>query len=214
MGLIIIRNKSLQGLLIGLWGAYLVYGLFFDYHIGTHDYYHLPLIAITALSMAPLVGFASARIAAGVSRPWKQWLLVATFIYALFSGAWLARSQLAAVDYRPQSAMWGEIGDLLGHGPNVVALTPDYGSPLAYWGWQNAIIWPSTGDEEYRQARGGQIDFEELFSKLTRGNTYFLVTDFDELGRQPDLEQRLSQFASFARGKGYVIYDLEAPQVR
>ena len=95
----------------------------------------------------------------------------------------------------------------------MVALTPDYGSPLAYWGWQNAIIWPSTGDEEYRQARGGQIDFEELFSKLTRGNTYFLVTDFDELGRQPDLEQRLSQFALFARGNGYVIYDLEAPQV-
>ena len=43
VGLMSIRNKSLQGLLIGLWGAYLVYGLFFDYHIGTHDYYHLPL---------------------------------------------------------------------------------------------------------------------------------------------------------------------------
>ena len=130
---------------------------------------------------------------AGITRSWSQWVLVASFLYVVFSGAWQARSQLAAVDYRPQAAMWAEIGDLLGHGPNVVALTQDYGSRWPYWGWQNAIIWPSTGDDEYRQARGGQIDFDERFNRLTLGNTYFLVTDFDELGRQPDLERRLSQ---------------------
>ena len=107
--------------------------------------------------------------------------------------------------------MWAEIGNVLDHGPNVVALTQDYGSRLAYWGWQNSIIWPSTGDAEYRDARGGQIDFKELFSKLTLGNTYFLVTDFDELARQPALAQRLSGYAVFASGEGYVIYDLEAP---
>jgi hypothetical protein len=107
--------------------------------------------------------------------------------------------------------MWSEVGDRLGHGPNVVALTQDYGARLAYWGWQNAIVWPSIGDAEYRRARGGQIDFEEQFDKLTLGNAYFLVTDFDELARQPDLEERLSRFAVFAKGDGFVIYDLEAP---
>ena len=32
-----------------------IYGFTFAYHIGTHDYYQLPLIPILALSIAPLV---------------------------------------------------------------------------------------------------------------------------------------------------------------
>ncbi|HET6845576.1 MAG TPA: glycosyltransferase family 39 protein [Anaerolineales bacterium] len=212
LGLMAARQKSNRWMLGALWLAYLVYGLFFDYHVATHDYYHLPLIAIVALSIAPLAEFAWEQVEARASNALGQWATVALFAYAALSGAWVARSQLAAVDYRPQAAMWTEIGDVLAHGPNVVALTQDYGSRLAYWGWQNAIIWPSTGDADYRQARGGSIDFEELFAKLTLGNKYFLVTDFDELARQPALKDRLSAYAVFASGEGYVIYDLEAPQ--
>ena len=211
LGLIITGHKSLRWLLIGLWGAYVIYGLFFDYHVATHDYYHLPLVALVSVSVAPLAEGVWAQFPGSTSAPRRTWALMAMLIYAGFSGAWQARSQLAAVDYRPQATMWSEIGDALGHGPNVVALTQDYGSPLAFWGWQNAVIWPSSADAEYRQARGGQIEFEEQFIKLTLGNTYFLVTDFDELHRQPELQQKLSQFAVFAHGNGYVIYELEAP---
>jgi len=212
LGLIIARQKSIRWMLGALWMAYLVYGLFFDYHVATHDYYHLPLIAVAAVSLGPAVELMWRRLTAQRWTPLSQWALVAVFGYVLFSGAWAARSQMAAVDYRPQTATWAEIGEVLGHGPNVVALTQDYGSPLAYWGWQNAIIWPSTGDAEYRSARGGRIDFQELFTKLTFGNKYFLVTDFEEMARQPELEARLSRFAIFARGKDFVIYDLEAPE--
>jgi hypothetical protein len=130
-------------------------------------------------------------------------------IYGLFAGVWEARSQLKAVDYRPQAAMWAKIGDLLAHGPNVVALTQDYGSRLAYWGWQNAVIWPNSGDTDYHEARGASIGFAELFSNLTFGNSLFLVTDFAELERQPQLESRLAAFAVRAQGDGYIIYDLQ-----
>jgi hypothetical protein len=212
LGLMAARRKPMRWMLGALWSAYLLYGLLFDYHIATHDYYHLPLIAVVAVSIAPLVDVVWERLSGRASRPLTQWALVAIFGYVVFSGAWVARSQLAAVDYRPQAAMWTEIGEVLGHGPNVVALTQDYGSRLAYWGWQNAITWPSTGDAEYREARGGQIDFEELYAKLTLGNTYFLVTDFDELARQPALGDRLSRLKVFAKGGGYVIYDLQAQQ--
>ncbi len=211
LGLMITSQRSLRWLLTGLWGAYVIYALFFDYHVATHDYYHLPLVAIASVSMAPLAEGVWAQFVGRPPYPRTQWALVGMLMYAGFSGAWQARSQLAAVDYRPQAGMWHEIGDALGHGPNVVALTQDYGSPLAFWGWQNAIIWPSSADAEYRQARGGRIDFEEQFTKLTLGNTYFLVTDFDELHRQPELAQRLSHFTVFASGNGYIIYDLEAP---
>lgn len=210
LGLIVARQKSMRWMLGGLWTAYLLFGLFFDYHIATHDYYHLPLIAVAAVSLGPVVETLWGQLTARSWTPMGQWALIVVFGYAVFSGAWEARSQLAAVDYRPQTAMWSEIGEVLGHGPNVVALTQDYGSPLAYWGWQNAIIWPSTGDAEYRTARGGKIDFDELFTKLTVGNKYFLVTDFAELAQQPELAARLSRLGVFAKGEGYVIYDLEA----
>ena len=122
-----------------------------------------------------------------------------------------ARAQLKAVDYRPEAKMWERVGDLLGHGPNVVALTQDYGSSLEYWGWQNALIWPNSGDTDYHEARGASISFGELFSNLAAGNQYFLVTDFPELERQPLLEARLSGFSVFAHGPGFTVYDLQRP---
>ena len=212
VGFFLVRERHFRWMLAGLWLGYLVYGCFFDYHVATHDYYQLPLIALVAISISSGVDLVWQQLSAWLTRPLGQWALVAAFAYVLLSGAWSARSQLAGVDYRPQAAVWTRIGAALDHGPNVVALTQDYGSRLAYWGWQNANIWPSTGDAEYRTARGGRIDFNELFSKLTLGNKYFLVTDFDELARQPDLQARLADFAVFAQGEGYIIYDLEAPR--
>lgn len=197
-------------MLASLWIAYLVYGLFFDYHVATHDYYHLPLITIVAVSLAPTAELLWERAASSLRDPWRYLILTALFVFLALAGAWQTRATLAAVDYRPQAAMWSEIGERLNHGPNVVALTQDYGSRLAYWGWQNAIIWPSSGDVEYRQVRGGQVDFDEQFQKLTSGNTYFLVTDFEELQRQPELQSRLTRLPVFAEGQGYVIYELGA----
>jgi hypothetical protein len=36
----------------------------------------------------------------------------------------------------------------------------------------------------------------------------FVVTDFDELERQPLLKGKLSGYPIFAEGDGYIIYDL------
>jgi len=212
LGLLVVHKKALHLMLMGLWIAYLLYGVFFDYHVATHDYYHLPLIALVAVSAAPVASLMMERLARFTTRSWARSAVVGIFLYSVFAGAWDARGRLSAVDYRPQTAMWNEIGERLDHGPNVVALTQDYGSRLAYWGWQNSITWPNSGDMDYREARGGSIGFEELFEKQTRGNTYFLVTDFEELARQPALRDRLGGYAVFAQGDGYVIYDLESPR--
>jgi hypothetical protein len=211
LGLLLVRSRALRSLLTGLWLAYVLFGLFFDYHVATHDYYHVPLVAIVAVSAAPVAGLLMEQMVRYATRPAARVAVLGIFLYGVFAGGWDARAGLAAVDYRPQASMWHEIGERLEHGPNVVALTQDYGSRLAFWGWQNSIIWPNSGDTDYREARGGSIEFEELFVKLTLGNTYFLVTDFDELERQSALKERLGAYAILARGDGYVIYDLEAP---
>ena len=42
--------------------------------------------------------------------------------------------------------------------------------------------------------------------------SYFLVTDFDEFNRQPELKERLfSLYPVSAEGDGYLIFDLKNP---
>jgi len=211
VGLLLVRDPRKRPFFLGLWIAYFLFGLFFDYHVATHDYYHLPLIGIVAVSIAPVADLTMSQLRRLTGNPFARAAVLGIFAYAVLSSVWDARGQLKAVDYRPQASMWAKIGDSLDHGPNVVALTQDYGSRLAYWGWQNALIWPNSGDTEYHEARGGSIDFGEQFSKLTTGKVYFLVTDFAEFKRQPQLQARLSEFAVYAQGDGYTIYDLQEP---
>ena len=151
LGLLTVRSRAFRWMLAGLWGGYVLFGLFFDYHVATHDYYHLPLIALVAVSIVPVAAALAGELIPKTPRPWVRIGIVAILLYAAFGGAWDARTQLSATNYRPQAGMWAEIGDRLDHGPNVVALTQDYGSRLAYWGWQNTVVWPYLGDFEYRQ---------------------------------------------------------------
>ncbi|HEX8991722.1 MAG TPA: glycosyltransferase family 39 protein [Anaerolineales bacterium] len=211
LGLLIVQDRRTRSFLLGLWAAYVLFGLFFDYHVATHDYYHLPLIPLVGISLAPVAAWCFSRLAE-VSR--DRWMRLAAFLVLLFglvTAVWNTRNDMKSVDYRPQAAMWAQIGDLLGHRHNVAALTQDYGSRLAYWGWQDALIWPNSGDIDYHAVRGGPINLAERFQALTRGSKYFLVTDFTELDRQPDLKQRLAGYAVYAQGDGYVIYDLQRP---
>ena len=210
LGLVFVQERSVRIFLFGLWGAYLLFGLYFDYHVASHDYYHLPLIPLVAVSLAPVADWAMSRLAELTLQRWARLAAVVALFYGLLSVVWDVRNQMKSVDYRPQAAMWAEIGEKLSHGPNVIALTQDYGTRLAYWGWQDAIIWPNSGDIDYHEARGASFDLAERFDKLTHNSTYFLVTDFDELNRQPQLRQQLAGFAIYAQGDRYVIYDLTA----
>ena len=205
-----VRERRARFLIYGLWIAYILFGLYFDYHVATHDYYHLPFIPIVAVSLAPIVDWVLSQLAGLTS---KQWMRFAAFIilsYGVFATAWDIRNQMKSVDYRPQATMWAQIGDTLGHGGGVVALTQDYGSRLAYWGWQDAGIWPNSGDIDYQGVRGGSFDFNKTFNELTKDQFFFLITDFAELNRQPQLKEKLVNFAVYAQGNGYVIYDLTA----
>jgi hypothetical protein len=122
---------------------------------------------------------------------------------------WQVRVQMLSVDYRPQEEYWASVGDAVGHMPSVVALSQDYGYPLVYWGWQRATIWP-----EYRGGvfSGNTSGIEKRFNILTKDQIYFLVTDFDELSLQPELEEYLyTNYPTHGDGDGYIIFDLTQP---
>lgn len=211
LGLLLVDSKPTRSFLLGLWAAYLAFAIFFDYHISTHDYYSLPLVPIAALALTPLADALLARSVERIGNSLHKLLAASILTLCLLAALWTSRAALKSVDYRPQAAFWNQIGETV-RGHRVVALTQEYGLPLAYWGWTGAANWPDSSDIEYHALRGGNASFEKSFERLTKNKDLFLVTDLADLKRQPDLQARLSLFSIFAEGDGYIIYDLQTPR--
>jgi hypothetical protein len=105
-----------------------------------------------------------------------------------------------------------EIGDHFEGSARIIALTQDYGSRLQYWGWQTVATWPYVGDAGYANIRGGVFTFDDLFDRYASKMSYFLVTDFEEFNKQPELKERLSaSYPVYWEGNGFVIFDLKKP---
>jgi hypothetical protein len=208
LGLLLVNDKPVRVFLLGLWGAYFAFAIFFDYHISTHDYYSLPLLPIAALALTPLADAVFARLVERIGNPLHKTLAASILTLGLVAVLWTSRVALKSTNYRPQAEFWNQIGETV-RGHRVVALTQEYGLPLAYWGWTGAANWPDSSDIEYHALRGGDASFEKTFTRLANNKELFLVTDFADLKRQPDLQARLSTFAIFAEDDGYIIYDLQ-----
>jgi hypothetical protein len=212
LSLFLVKDGRTRMFLFGLWAAYILFGLFFNYHIATHDYYHLPLIPIVGLSLAPLGDWFFARLREATVQRWTRSAVYLILIFGLFSVVWDVRNQMKTVDYRPEADTWAEIGEQFHHSTRVIALTQDYGSRLEYWGWRRFSNWPYSGDTAYANIRGGVFTFDDLFERYSAKMSYFLVTDFEEFNRQPQLKERLFTFYPvYAEGDGYLIFDLKHP---
>jgi hypothetical protein len=212
LSLLLVQDRQFRVFLYGLWGSYILFGLFFNYHIATHDYYHLPFIPIVGLSLAPLGDWFFTRIREATLHPWARVGVWVILIFGLFSALWDVRNQMKSVDYRPDAVMWAEIGDQFDEKARIVALTQDYGSRLEYWGWRESANWPYRGDAGFTNIREGVFSFDDLFNRYSSKMSYFLVTDFEEFNQQPELKERL--FGSYpvsAEGDGYLIFDLKNP---
>lgn len=206
LGLLFFDEKK-RRFLLGLWIGYATFGLYFNYHISTHDYYSLPLIPIAALSLAPLAEFFFAKLAELTSTKLLRFSAFVFLGFGLIAVIWNTRNQLNAVDYRPEAAMWAEISHVT-DGYNLAGLTQDYGARVAYFGWRTITSWPAYGDLLYSTERGGTRDLEEQFAEITSKKDLFLVTDFNDLARQPLLKAKLESYPIFADGDGYVVYNL------
>ena len=207
LGIFFFDNEK-RRFILGLWAGYVIFGIYFNYHIASHDYYSLPLIPIAALSIAPLADLFFKQLAKLTTSHWSRFTVYCLLLTGIFFSLWSTRTQLNAVDYRPQAAMWAEIGQTV-EGYTIAGLTQDYGSRMAYWGWRYITTWPSYGDLLYRDdLLGGRRDFEKQFTNIVAKKDLFVVTDFVDLDRQPFLKEKLKEYPIFAEGDGYIIYDL------
>jgi len=207
LGFFLAPDRRFRSLLFGLWGAYLIYGLYFDYHSATHDYYQLPLIPIVAVSLAPLGGWFFARLAEATVQGALRVAAYAILVIGMVMMVWNVRNQMKTADYRKDAVMWTQIGQLI-RDKSVIGLVEDYGSPLEYWGYRTIPTWPYTGDTKYLM--GGKFPTEELFKEYSSKKDLFLITDFEELDHQPALKEILKKYPILENGDGFVIYGLRA----
>jgi len=196
--------------LLGMWAGYLVYGLTVPYQMYTHSYYHLQLIPILALSLAPVAQVVLERLTQQ-KLFWKV-LFAGVALLAIVYSSWVAITILKAEDFRNQPAYWQKIGSLLPTDGKIVALTQDYGYRLLYYGWRKVTLWQTSGEQELADLRGREKEFENSFTNKIDGKDYFLITAFNQLNDQPKLQTMLSSsYPVFAEGNGYLIYDLVHP---
>ncbi len=206
-GFFLTNDKRLRTFMFGLWGAYLIYSLYFDYHSATHDYYQLPFIPIAAVSLSPIGSWFFAHLTEATVQRYQRAAAYLILILGMFMVIWNVRNQMKAVAYRPQAAMWAQIGQEI-QDKSVVGLVQDYGARLEYWGWRTIPTWPYTGDFTAMDNRNVQFSFDKVFNDYAARKDYFLVTDFDELNNQPQLKAHLARFPIYLEGDGYKIYDL------
>lgn len=210
VGVLIARSRA-RSLLAGLWAGYALYGLFLPYQMYTHNYYHLQLVPIIALSLASLGQLVYERL---VQQP-AFWRLLFTGIalVGLVYPSWVSIAEQKKSDYRNEPAYWQEIASYLPTDGKIVALTQDYGYRLMYYGWRKVTLWPTRGERSLASLRGNEKEFETYFTKRTEGKSYFLITAFGQFNDQPDLKEFLNQhYPVVAEGDGYIIYDLLNPQ--
>jgi 4-amino-4-deoxy-L-arabinose transferase-like glycosyltransferase len=204
---IALANPRSRALLAGLWLGYILYGLTLPYQMYTHTYYHLQLVPILALSLAPAVEPLIEKITE------QKWVWKAVALLGLAAAAiyWSMTSIITfrQDNFRNDPAFWRKIGSQLPSDGRTLGLTQEYGFPLAYYGWRKVTVWPIIGERQLAAMRGDSKVFEDYFKKKSESMSYFLVTAFNQLDQQPDLKDYLAQnFPVFAKGEGYLIFDL------
>jgi len=211
IGIFYFDQKDKIKFVLGLWLGYLIFGFVFAYYFGTHDYYHLSLIPIVAISSAPIGEALWEKLQVIRPNRFARVSVGVILIAGLAVNLWNIRNLLHKTDYRPQEETWKNIGEVLGHNSSVIALTQDYGYRLEYFSWINpAEYWPYRGDTGLRELAGiPQPEFDTRFADQTKGMDFFLVTDMVELEAQQNLKKYLFEnFSIFIQENGFVIFDL------
>jgi hypothetical protein len=216
IGFFLYAQKEKRIFIACLWAGYFLFLLVFSYFFMTHDYYHISLVPITALTIAPLIDFLWEKLKSTNKDRLARAGLVLVLLFGLGANLWNVRQTLHKADYRPLAETMAKIGEKIGPNVSTVALTQDYAGPIFFYGWIFPAYWPYTSDDNYRALAGISVgDFTQRFSDLTAGKEYFIVTDFVEFDKQPQLKEFLStHYPIHDEGDGYAIYDLLHPVVQ
>jgi hypothetical protein len=202
VGTMLVPRGPYRTLLLGLWLGYALFAVAFTYHMVTHDYYHLPYIALIAFGVAALFHVLEQWLRPRLGARVVTALAALTTIAMAIIGSAAAWPRLGVADAAERVERYAQIGELTRHSSRVVFLDLEYGYPLMYHGEVSGDFWPNT-DDLAAEAFGGMpaIDAETRFARdyADFGATHFVVTDLESLAAQPDLGRWLDTHATPVR---------------
>jgi hypothetical protein len=188
------RDRVARRVLAALFAGYLMFAVVFTYHMPTHDYYHLPYLAVTALGVGALL----ARLERWIPKPAVA-LLCAIIAVAGSIAAW---PRLRLDDAANFARIYEEIGGLAEHDTKALFLDTEYGFALMYHGEISGDSWPNNDDLAAEAIDGrAAIDAEARFARDYEAwqPRFFIVTDLGSLASQPDLQALLDRRATPVR---------------
>ena len=211
MGVYLAKPGKDRSLLLGTLLGYLVYGFVFSYHISTHNYYQLQLFVFISLSLAVVAKALFQQLTEiNAGAVFARLFVTGVILFGIGSEMWNVRVELVRQDFRAEAQFWADLGNELGHKTQVIGLTQDYGHRLAYWGWKDIELWPTSGDQNLRELAGKAKTFDDVFAERVAGKQYFVVTHFNQFDNQPDLKDKLfNTYPVIEQNSEYIIFDLQ-----
>ena len=210
----LVLDRRPRALLGALWAGYVVFDAAVNYRTATHDYYHLPLVAIVALALGLGGGVLVRRMAATSFPAWLRTASCAVVLAALVGAAALVGGGASSLEpphgRGPEHvAANARIGDLTGHSDRILAVTPTYGADLTYDGDVVSAEYPSPADASLLAAQGDPVGSPATIIEAS-GARWFAVTDVHTFAALPELQAELrAHHRLVERGEGWALWELE-----
>jgi hypothetical protein len=207
LGFILLRDNLTRLLVTGLAIGYFVFGLFFTFHIHTHPYYHIQLLPLIGICIAPILATIGNALKKMSGANWWAPALAGLLLAVYFSSRDVRSTLYTTTFEDPRLA--SEIGDVVDHSSRAVFVAYHYGLPLEYYGQISGMPWPvSIDDPFYRRPDERELSVQERMNGLGFVPEYFIITHFDLFNRKhQDLKAYLrANCRLYAQTDQYLIY--------
>jgi hypothetical protein len=213
LGTLVFRRGWPKAFVLGLWAGYFAMCFLFNYTICTHDYYHLPLVPIVALSLGPIASLILERVNRETrSWYWRLTVWAVLFVILFLSAGTSVQARRKLPDFENDVHMAQSIGDEVAHSTRTIVLDPYEGKPLMYYGEFSGEWWPYWYDIRDEKLWGQrEMSVEERLNLLSLNNSpeCFIITDLVEFEGQEDLQEFLTtRFSILVERDEYLIFDL------
>jgi hypothetical protein len=183
LGFSLLRNNLSRFLVVGLAFGYFFFGLFFTFHIHTHPYYHIQLLPIIGICIAPIIVSTGNALKQMSSKNWWAPVL-AGFLLAVYFSSIDVRDTLYSTTFEEPKLAY-EIGEHVDHSSKAVFVAYHYGLPLEYYGQISGTPWPvSIDDPFYRRPDEKELTVRTRLNGLGFTPEYFIITHFDLFKRK------------------------------
>ena len=212
-GILLVPVGWRRNFIIAMWMGYAFFGLVYNYHIHTHNYYQLQFIPAVALALGFLGANVLQQLLLVTQNQLQRVLIGCILLFSMFLNMGLHLNTLSeAENLSSQANIAQQIGEVVEHSARTLFLAPYYGVPLEYYGELAGNPWPTIGDSYSEQLVGGQLlTAEETLDLFFQDSSpeYFIVTDIAEYLAQTDLQTLLSShFSIIAQTEEFIVFDL------